>query len=169
MAKTKTEKAEIVQKLEGAFKNAASSVFVHFNKVNVAEETAMRRALRAGNVSYVVAKKTLIRRALENLGHKSADVTLDGEVAIAYGLPSQSGGEDITAPARLIHEFGKKLTDRIAILGGIFEGKLIGQAHMREIAMVPPMETLRTMFAQLVNSPRQRFAVVLSKVAEVKQ
>ena len=163
MAKTKAEKGVIIQKLEDAFKNATSSVFVHFTKVTVADESAMRRALRKEGVSYFVAKKTLIRRALGSLGHEHETLPLDGEVAIAYG-----GGEDATVAARLIHEFGKKLVDKLTILGGIFEGKLVDGLKMQEIATIPPMQTLRAMFAQLVNSPRQRFAVVLSKVAETK-
>ena len=60
------------------------------------------------------------------------------------------------------------MVDKLTILGGIFEGKLVGQAHMQEIATIPPMAVLRAMFAQILNSPRQRFAVVLSKVAETK-
>src|SRR5947199_271214 len=98
MAKTKAEKAVVIEKLEGALKEAGSSVFVHFNKVNVAEETSMRRALRAEGVSYFVAKKTLIRRALESLGHKHEELPLEGEVAVAYG-----GGEDVTIASRLVH------------------------------------------------------------------
>ena len=95
----------------------------------------------------------------------------EGEIAIAWG-----GEQDATAPARLIHEFGKKMVDtsialgasKLRILGGIFEGKLVGASMMQEIATIPPMATLRAMFAQIVNSPRARFAVVLSKVAETK-
>ncbi|MBI2612891.1 50S ribosomal protein L10 [Candidatus Kaiserbacteria bacterium] len=163
MAKTKEQKAAVIEKIERALKEGASSVFVHFTKVTVAEESAMRRALKAGGVSYFVAKKTLIRRALDKLSLKHDELPLEGEVAIASG-----GGEDVTASARLIHEFGKKLTDKLTILGGIFEGKLMGQAAMQEIATIPSFQTLRGMFAQVLNSPRQRFAVVLSKVAEKK-
>ena len=163
MAKTKAEKGVIIEKIADALKNSTSSVFVHFNQLNVADESAMRRALRKDGVSYFVAKKTLIRRALESLGHKHDELALDGEVAVAYG-----GGDDATAAARLVHEFTKKLTDKLTIIGGIFEGKLAGQAHMQEIATIPPLQTLRAMFAQILNSPRQRFAVVLSKVAEKK-
>src|SRR3989344_1656222 len=163
MAKTKEQKAVIIEKVERALKESASSVFVHFTKVTVAEESAMRRALKKDSVSYFVAKKTLIKRALDKLGLKHDEVPLGGEVAIASG-----GGEDATAAARLIHEFGKKLTDKLTILGGVFEGKLVGQAAMQEIATIPPIATLRAMFAQVINSPRQRFAVVLSKVAETK-
>ena len=163
MAKTKEQKAAIIDKLENALKEATSTVFVHFTKVTVAEESAMRRSLRGEGVSYFVAKKTLIRRALAALGHKHDDLPLEGEVAVAY-----AAGDDTTASARLMHEFVKKLVDRLTIVGGIFEGKLVGQAHMQEIATIPPLQTLRAMFAQLLNSPRVRFAVVLGKVAETK-
>jgi len=163
MAKTKAEKAVVIEKLEDAFKNASSSVFVHFNKVTVAEESAMRRELRKEGVTYFVAKKTLIRRALESLGHAHAELPLEGEIAVAYG-----GGTDATAASRLIYGFGKKLTDKLSILGGIFEGKLVGQTAMQEIATIPPLKTLQAMFAQILNSPRQRFAVVLNAVAGTK-
>jgi len=163
MAKTKAEKAVVIDKLEDAFKNAPSSVFVHFSKVTVAEESAMRRQLRKDGVLYFVAKKTLIRRALDKLGLAHADLPLEGEVAVAYG-----GGTDATAASRLVHEFGKKFADKLSILGGIFEGKLMDQAGMREIATIPPLKVLQAMFAQLLNSPRQRFAVVLQAVAEKK-
>ena len=161
MAKTREQKKEIVQKLESAMKSAATTVFVHFSKVTVAEESAMRRELREKGIGYTVARKTLIRRALDSLGHKSDEATLDGEVALAYG-----GADDVTAPARSLHEFGKKFADKLTILGGLFEGKLVGALQMQEIATIPPMQSLRAMFAQLINSPRQRLAVVLSKVAE---
>ena len=164
MAKTKAEKAVIIDKLEKGMKDAASSVFVHFSKLSVAEETKMRRALKAADVSYTVAKKTLMKRALTALGHQHESLALDGEVAVAYG-----GGTDMTAAARLVHEAGKTLADKISILGGIFEGKLVDAAYMNEVATIPPMDTLRAMFAQVVNSPRQRFAVVLNAVAGTKQ
>jgi large subunit ribosomal protein L10 len=161
MAKTKQQKKEIIEKLEGAFRNATSTVFVHFSTLSVADETAMRRALRAAGVSYTVAKKTLIRRALDSLGHTHADVPMEGEVAVAYG-----GESDVTAPARLVHEFGKKLVGKLTILGGIFEGKIVGQSHMQEIATIPSMQVLRGMFVNVINSPIAGLAIALKAVAD---
>lgn len=163
MKKTKDQKIALVKELTDSLKNATSTVFVGFKGMNVADETAMRRALRADKVKYTVVKKTLIRRALDLLSLASADAKLDGEIALAYG-----GEDDATAAARLVHDFGKKFKDKLVILGGIFEGKLVGQAAMQEIATIPSMQVLRGMFANIINSPRQRFAVVLSKVAEKK-
>ena len=126
MAKTKAEKGVIIDKLEDAFKTGASSVFVHFTKVTVAEESAMRRALRSDGVSYFVAKKTLMRRALEKLGHAHETLPLEGEVAVDYG-----GGEDSTVAARLVHKIGKKFTDKLTILGGLFEGKFVDASALQ--------------------------------------
>ena len=172
MAKTKQQKVEMVQKLSDALKSATSTVFVGFTGLNVADETAMRRSLRGEKVIYTVVKKSLMKRALDGLGHKHADVPLEGELAVAYG-----GGNDVTAAARLVHEFGKKFKNPLArgaqaskltILGGIFEGIMVGQGAMQEIAMIPPLDTLRGMFANIINSPRQRFAIALSEVAKTK-
>lgn len=165
MAKTKEQKAAIIAKLEDAFKNAVSAVFVRFTKVSVAEESAMRRELRKSGISYFVVKKTLVRRALSSLGHAEQTLPLEGELAVAF---SAAEATDATAPARLVHEFGKKLADKIFIVGGLFEGSLLDETHMKEIATIPPMQTLRGMFAQVLNSPRSRFAVVLNAVAAKK-
>ncbi|MEK7155554.1 MAG: 50S ribosomal protein L10 [Patescibacteria group bacterium] len=168
MAQTKQQKVEVVKKLEDAFKTAATTVFVHFKGVNITEETQMRRELRGADVKYTVAKKTLIKRALEALGHKADDVPMDGEIALAYG-----GGDDVTAPARLMHEYGKKFLNakkeaKLFLVGGLFDGKLVGQAIMQDIALIPSMQGLRGMFANVINSPIQRFAIAMSEVAKTK-
>ena len=90
---------------------------------------------------------------------------MKGEVEVAYTASS----EDQTAPARRVHAFGKELGEgKLSILGGIFEGKLEGAALMQTIATIPGMDTLRGMFANIINSPRQRFAIALSEVAKTK-
>ena len=164
MAKTKAQKQEIIATLTTGFQNAASTVFVSFTKITVAEESAMRKALREAGVKYFVAKKTLIDRALKAAGHTD-ELVLDGEIAVAYNTTADG---DASAPARLIHGFAGTLKDKLAIAGGIFEGALRNALAMTEIATIPSMDVLRGRFANIINSPRSRFAIVLSKVAETK-
>jgi len=166
MSKTKEQKSEIISKLEKAFKNASSTVLVHFTKVNVAEESAMRRGLRADGISYTVAKKSLIRRALDTAGFTHKDVVLDGQVAMVYDASTES---DPTAVARRVLEFVKKLgAERLAILGGTFEGRFVGQNELREIATIPSLHALRGMFVNVISSPMRGLVVALSAVAEKK-
>jgi large subunit ribosomal protein L10 len=167
MSKTKAQKGEIITKLENAFKNASSAVLIHFTKINVAEESAMRRGLRADGISYTVAKKSLIRRALDTLGFEHKDVELEGEVAMVYDSSKEN---DPTSVARSVLEFVKKLgAEKIMILGGTFDGKFVGKEEMREIATIPSLHTLRGMFVNLVSSPMRGLVVALSAVAEKKQ
>ena len=164
MAKTKQQKQEITQKLEHAFKTAASSVFVSFTKMTVADETALRKALREAGVKYFVAKKSLMARALRSVGHEQS-LPLEGEIAIAFNAVD---GGDASAPARLVHEFAQKLKDKLSIAGGIFEGALRDALAMREIATIPAMPVLHGRFANIINSPLQRFAIALNEVAKIK-
>lgn len=160
MAITKAKKQDILAKLEAIKKDAKTLVFVNFKGVSVADTSAMRKALREVGVGYFVAKKTLMKRAFGST-YTGEMPTLDGEIAVAYSV-------DQIAPAQKIKEFAKKHKEAIAIAGGVFEGVFKNKAEMTEIASIPGMEVLRGMFAQVINSPRQRFAVVLSEVAKTK-
>lgn len=160
MAITKQKKETILAKLEGVKGEADAIVFVKFNGMTVADTTAMREELRQKGVGYFVAKKTLMTRTF-GTAFEGDMPQLDGEIAIAYS-------NDAILPAQSIKAFATKHKDKLAIVGGVFEGKFKNQAEMTEIASIPSLDVLRGMFAQLINSPRQRFAVVLSKVAETK-
>ncbi|MEK7628598.1 MAG: 50S ribosomal protein L10 [Patescibacteria group bacterium] len=165
MAKTKIQKKAILERLVGAFKGGNPSVFVHFRGVSVADETAMRRSLRDMGIAYFVAKKTLIIKALNESGLKGSVPELGGEVAVAYA----TGGTDTTAPARELHVFMKKFgAERFSILGGIFEEKIQGKEQILEVATIPTMTVLRGMFANVINSPIQRFVVALDQIAQKK-
>lgn len=162
MAITKDKKREIVAKLSEALTKATSAVFVRFHKLTVADTTAMRRALKKEGIGYYVAKKTLLARALGERGIEGQSPVLEGEIALAWGEG------DPTSPARRIHEFAKKFKGALTIMGGVFENSFATGEKMIAIATIPPLETLRGMFANIINSPRQRFAVALSEVAKTK-
>ncbi len=163
MAKTRQQKTEILDKLTSIFKDSASTVFVHFKGLGVSDETAMRRKLEGDNVNYFVAKKTLMRKAAEAAGISGDVPELEGEVAIAYGA------DDPTAPARGVYSFTKEYgAERLAIVGGVYEGGMLDATGMQEIATIPPLDVLRGMFANVINSPIQRIAIALGQVAEQK-
>ncbi len=160
MAITKAKKADILSKLETIKKDSDSIVFVNFKGVTVSDTSAMRKALREAGVGYFVAKKTLSKRAFGD-AFTGEMPELNGEIAVAYSA-------DAIAPAQNVKDFAKKYKEAISIAGGVFQGAYKNKAEMTEIASIPPLQVLRGMFAQLLNSPRQRFAVVLSKVGETK-
>ena len=164
MAITKEKKGEIISKLKDIFAKSSSVAFVQFNKLTVANAQALRRKLREAGNGYYVAKKTLIRKSLEG-GKVTGELPeLSGEVAVAY----LEKGDDVTAPAREIFGFEKKFEKAVQLIGGIFEGKFIGQKDVLALASIPSRQTLYAQFTNLVNSPIQRLVVGLSEVAKKK-
>lgn len=152
------KKKELVSSLEKALESAKSVVFVKFDKLKVADANTLRRSLQAEEVGYQVAKKTLLKRAL--LTHKvTGDLPeIPGQVAIAYG-------SDLLAPAREVFAFQKGHKENVSIVGGVFEGRYMNATEMMSIATIPPLQTLRGMFVNLINSPIQRLVVGLNQIA----
>lgn len=161
MALTRKEKESIVEKLKQHFADAKSVVFVNFHGLNVGDETEMRRDLSQVGVEYTVAKKTLTSIALDDVQVDGERPLFDGELALAFG-------NDLTTPAREIYEHGKKYDGAVSIMGGIFEGVFKNKEEMNEIAQIPDIDTLRGMFANVINSPIQGFAIALREIAEKK-
>lgn len=159
MAITRQKKEEIVAKVQGVVAEASTIVFAKFKGLPVVEQNEVRRALRAQDVGYAIAKKTLVRRVLDAQNFQGEVPTLDGEIAVVYG-------KDELAPARELAVFVKKFPEHLAFAGGVFGGRYVDASEIKAIAAIPGMQTLRAQFVQLINSPLQRFAVVLNAKAE---
>lgn len=164
MAISKDTKSGIIAKLTDACKEASSIVFVGFTKLTVADSSKMRKQLSQTGVRYFVAKKTLLRLVLKEQGYEGEVPELPGEVAIAWTK------DEVTAPARGVYEYSKnkKLKDMLAILGGVFGGAFVDAKGMTDIAMIPPMQVLRGMFVNVINSPIQGFVMALDQISKTK-
>jgi large subunit ribosomal protein L10 len=158
---TLDKKKELVAGLEKSLKTAQSVVFVKFDKLTVAQVNTLRRDLQKEGIGYVVAKKTLLKRALGTHGVTGELPEMPSQIAIAYGA-------DLLAPAREVFTFQKGHKENVSIVGGVFEGRYMDASEMMSIATIPPLQTLRGMFVNLINSPIQRIAVVLDQVANTK-
>ena len=158
---TKAQKEELIDNISNAIKKSKSIVFANFHYLVVADDMAMRRALRKEGVGYMVVRKTLAKIALKEAKIEGTMPEFTGELAIVYG-------DDLTAPAREFFTFQKKYKDNVKIVGGIFEGKYMTVEEMTAVAMIPSQKTLYAQFVNLINSPIQRFAVVLDAIAKTK-
>ena len=158
MAITRQKKEEVVAKIADIAAKSSTVVFAKFKGLPVNEQNEMRKALRASEVGYTVAKKSLVRRAFDAQKYTGTAPELEGEIAIAYST-------DELAPARELAVFIKKYPEMLAFAGGVFGGKYVDAGDMKAIAAIPGLQTLRAQFVQLINSPRQRFAVVLNAKA----
>ena len=161
MALTKEKKNEVIEKLKKIVKDSNSIVFANFDKLTVSESMKLRRSLGEKGVEYVVSKKSLAHKVLNEAGFGGEMPNLEGQMALAYG-------QDPIEPARGIFEFQKKFENRISISGGVFEGKFVDKIKMVELAQIPSRITLLAQFVNLINSPIQRLVIGLDQIAKAK-
>ncbi|MEK7504973.1 MAG: 50S ribosomal protein L10 [Patescibacteria group bacterium] len=163
MAISREKKTKILAKLEERLAAAETVVFVNFHGLAVNSVNELRRALEAMKVGYVVAKKTLIRRALETQSRFKGEIpTLDGEVAIATGA-------DPILPAKGVYEFKQKVKEGIKILGGVFGGEYVSAEKMEQIAAIPAREVLYGQLVNLINYPIAGLVIALSEIAKQRE
>lgn len=159
---TLNKKKELVSNLEKSLKDVGSVVFVKFDKLSVSDSNILRRKLQEQEVEYIVTKKTLLKRALESSKREGEMPEMPGQIAIAFG-------DDLLVPSREIFNFAKDHKENIEIVGGIFEGKYMNASEMISVATIPPLQTLRGMFVNLINSPIQRLVIGLDQIRAKKE
>ena len=88
------EKKKIVKDLKSKLDGAKFSILVDYSGLSTFELNELRGALREKNVDYIVAKKTLMKRA-------GFDTKYQGPVAVAISQ------DDEVAPAKVLYNFSK--------------------------------------------------------------
>lgn len=159
---TKDKKKELISELETVFSNSKGVVFVGFKGLKVNDANNMRKAFKAAGVNFIVAKKTLMGRALEAAKISGTKPEIGAEVAVAYSA------ENLTT-AREVGSFIKMNKEKLSILGGIFEGKFITKEEVVVYSSIPDRQTLYAQVVNLFNSPIQGFVMAASEIAKKKQ
>lgn len=148
MAITRQKKEQILKNVKDGLKKAKLVVFVNFHGLNVEAANELRKLLKNVGVGYLVAKKTIIKKAFEQFKFEGEMPNLEGEIALAV-----SDGDAIVQ-AKELQQFAKK-TKKISLIGGIFENKYIGAETVVMLANIPSREVLLGKFVNIINSPLQ--------------
>ena len=161
-AKVLSEKQAIVEALTQRISSATAGVLVDYKGINVAEDTALRRELRAADIEYSVVKNTLLRFAVDKCNYNEFDSLLNGTTSLAT-----TEGDPI-APIRIVSEYAKKLNGKFEVKGGFLEGKILSLNELDEIAQLPGKDALYSKVFGTLLAPITSLAVVLGQILEQK-
>ena len=159
MAITKQKKTEIITRIEAGLKEAETVTFVNFHGLTVSEVTMLRKNLRDVGVKYYVAKKTLVKRALDAQKVTGTQPELAGELALAWS-------DDAVASAKGVFEFQKTHKDKVALMGGVYQGAYMSKEEITTLASIPSMLGLRTQFVGMLNGSIASFVRVIDAKAK---
>ena len=129
----RNDKDKVVGELADKLRTAKALYYTDFTGLNVKRMTELRRRLRKANVEYVVIKNTLALRAVNESG-------LTGE-----RLRGPTGviiSNDPVGAAKLLTDFAKENDQRPSVKGGLFEGRSLDAAQVKQMASMPSREQM---------------------------
>ncbi|MBM3314400.1 50S ribosomal protein L10 [candidate division WOR-3 bacterium] len=140
-------KAREIDALTARAAGATALYFVDFTRVGAIDTTALRRQLREQKVSVRVVKNRLALRALTAAG-VTGDVAglLKGPTALVFAA------DDPVAPARLLREVARKLTN-LKVKGVYLDGVVHPAAAFDAIAALPGKAELRAQLVGVLQGP----------------
>ncbi|MFZ0286059.1 MAG: 50S ribosomal protein L10 [Terriglobales bacterium] len=157
MAVTRAKKTEQVEKLGKDLKDVSSLIVTTYNKLTVAQDYELRKALRASGAKYTVVKNTLAE--LASKGTKAEEVlkNLAGVTSIAY-----TAGDPV-ALAKALAKYAKD-NPEFTFKAGVVEGRVVSINDIKALATMPSKEEIYAKLLFLINAPAQRLVTAMNAV-----
>ena len=145
MSKSREEKAESIESLQNAAQGANIALVSDFRGLKVEQLEKIRQELKANQIHYQVVKNTLARIAFEGTDHEILKDQLSECCAVAFGYD-----DPVTAAKVLVkHEKDFK---QFGVKYGSYNGKILDDEQIRELAKLPGREQLLSQMLCTMNA-----------------
>ncbi len=148
MAKSREAKAVLIDELVKGLEGAKSVVLADLGSLKVNENSAFRRQAEKENVSVYSAKKSLLRRALQQAGKELGQdpKSFPGSVALICGF-----GDEV-APAKVVAALRKE-KETVQAFGGLLGNTWMSAAEVAALAKLPGKQELLAKLVGTLSAP----------------
>ncbi|MEC7243009.1 MAG: 50S ribosomal protein L10 [Candidatus Puniceispirillaceae bacterium] len=161
----RNEKAELIETLQSTLSEAAAVVVTHQTGLTVAESSDLRGRMREAGAGFKVTKNRLTKIALQGTKYEDISDLFTGPTAMGTSA-------DPVAAAKVLVNFAKE-NDKLTVIGGSLDGKVLDKAGVEALAKLPSLDELRAKLVGLLNAPATQVARVTqapaAKLARVIQ
>ena len=155
MAKTRSQKTELLDKYKDILKNKGGYLLVNSDKTDTSTVLELKMKLKDVDANYIVVKNSLFKVALQDTKQPLQTQELDGPTAIIYF------DQDPTAPAKLVKEIQKE-KELLNAKGGVYEGEFLTEERVMQLAEIPTKEVLLSQLVGTINAPLTGFMNALT-------
>jgi large subunit ribosomal protein L10 len=155
--KKKADKRNDAEKLKKEALNSPHIFVTGFEKLTVAQDFELRKAIRGAGGDYAVIKNTIAGKAAAGTQAEGILTGLRGMTAIAF----TSG--DAVGLAKALTAYAKA-NPSLTFKAGMVEGRAINVKAIQDLANLPPREEVLAKLLFLINAPAQRLVTALSGV-----
>lgn len=155
--KDRKKKQQDLDQLRQDLQGSGAVFVTSFNKLTVAQDFELRKAVRGAGGLYRVVKNTLAEKAAAGLPAESVLKGLKGTTAVAF-----TAGDPV-ALAKALSEYAKA-NPVITFKAGLVEGRAIDLKAIEALANMPPKTEIYAKLLYLINAPAQRLVSAIQGV-----
>jgi len=158
MGRTLENKQQIVKEIKSLLSQSEMAVVLDYKGLTIKEMSDLRSRLQSKNGVCKVTKNSLMRRAIDGESNWSdLESLLTGTNAFVLIK------EDVGGAVKAIRSFQQE-TKKSETKGALFEGKLLSESEIREIADLPSKEVLMAKIAGAINGLATKLAIGINEV-----
>ena len=158
MGRTLENKQQIVEEIKTLLNESEMAVVLDFKGLTIKEMSDLRAKLRSNNGICKVTKNSLMRRAIDGQSNwTDLESLLTGTNAFVLIK------DDVGSAVKAIQTFQKE-TNKSETKGALFEGKLLSESEIKQIANLPSKEVLMAKIAGALNAVTSKIAIGINEV-----
>ena len=158
MGRTLENKQQIVEEIKTLLNESEMAVVLDYKGLTIKEMSDLRAKLRSKNGICKVTKNSLMRRAINGDSNwTNLESLLTGTNAFVLIK------DDVGSAVKAIQTFQTE-TNKSETKGALFEGKLLSQAEIKEIANLPSREVLMAKIAGALNGVATKLAIGINEI-----
>ena len=160
---TKEQKKNYVEEMKKVFSSNEAVMIAHYKGLNVKQLDKIRDEMRKSGIFFKVTKNRITKLALKETKCKDLEKFFTGPTAAAIS-------SDPITSAKILTKFAKS-NNKLKIVAGFMDGKVLDQKEVAIIATLPSLEEARAKIVGILASPAQKLVSILlapgSKIANL--
>ena len=153
--KSKQEKQKDLEALREEFQKTKNVFLTGFEKMTVAQDFELRKAIRGAGASYKVIKNTIAEKAAEGTAANDLMKNLKGMTSMVW---TQA---DPVQLAKALTKYAKE-NPAFTFKAGMVEGRVIDVKAIADLAALPPKEEIFAKLLWLIQAPAQRLVTAIN-------
>ena len=159
----KANKKNYIEEMKKVFSSSDAVMIAQYQGLNVKELDSLRKQLREKGILFKITKNRITKIALKDSPCKDLEKFFKGPTAAAMS------SEPITS-AKILTNFAKT-HNKLKIVAGFMDGKVLDQKQVAVIATLPSLEEARAKIVGILSAPAQKLVSILlapgSKIANL--
>jgi|TARA_B100001093_G_scaffold506714_1_gene566097 large subunit ribosomal protein L10 len=149
----KETKKTYIEEMKKVFSSNEAVMIAHYQGLNVVQLDSLRKELRENGIIFKITKNRITKLAVKETPLKELEKFFTGPTAAAIS-------SDPFMSARILAKFAKT-NNKLKIVAGFMEGKVIDQAEVAKIASLPTLNEARANIVGILNASAQKLIGIL--------